>query len=269
MGLLAHKDTYCTSEDQVFSIAAPEWTPTWHPVEHKSVIHALQEAVNQIGLDISRKSYSLNKLGTKMFGVWQLQLSNDPTITPVLGFRNSIDKSLALGLCYGTHVFVCDNMAFSGDFVEFKRHTKSLTPEYLLHKFSEILPGVLQKADQFMNWHVNLKQFEVSYSDFRLLTFSAMDYDILPPSKFFPFIEAYKEENELTLFGFHGAVTRILRGKSFDIISSRTDRLNDMINSYLKSRGLLGNHTDIFADEHQAGYFDPIDVTYMDGSVYR
>jgi hypothetical protein len=33
-----------------------------------------------------------------------------------IGIRNSHDKSIRLGLTAGLRVFVCSNMAFSGDF---------------------------------------------------------------------------------------------------------------------------------------------------------
>jgi hypothetical protein len=266
MGLLAHCGTNYVSEQEVFAVPEPQWTNSWHPTAHSTIISALQKAVSELGLEIPNKTYSLNSSGTKMFGVWYLHAANDIQITSVLGIRNSIDKSLAFGLCYGTHVFVCDNMAFSGDFVEFKRHTKSLTSEYLLQKFSEILPGVLNKADQFLNWHLDLKKYEISRSDFRLLTFNAMDGNILMPSKFSSFIEAYREENDATLFGFYGAVTRILRGKSLDIISGRTERLNDLIRDYMLSRGFLGNHAEVLMEEYKAGYFDPVGITYFEGS---
>ena len=266
MGLLAHKDTVYASETEALAIPQPEWTPTWHPIAHSIIIEALQGSVKNLGLEVRSKAYSLNRSGTKMFGVWNLYRHENPNITPLLGFRNSIDKSLALGLSYGTHVFVCDNMAFSGDYVEFRRHTQSLTPEYLFEKFIDILPGVVHKSEEFLNWHTDLKSYELSYSDFRLLTFSAMDYRIIAPSTFTSFVEAYREENEATLYGFHGAVTGILRGRPLDVIASRTERLNDLIREFMRSRGYLGNPAEAFIDECKAGYFDPVDMTYQNGS---
>ena len=43
-----------------------------------------------------------------------------------IGIRNSHDKSLRLGLTAGLRVFVCSNMAFSGEFTPvLAKHTKS------------------------------------------------------------------------------------------------------------------------------------------------
>ena len=44
-----------------------------------------------------------------------------------IGLRNSNDKSMRLALTAGYRVFVCDNMAFAGDFTPvLYRHTRRL-----------------------------------------------------------------------------------------------------------------------------------------------
>jgi hypothetical protein len=44
-----------------------------------------------------------------------------------LGVRNSHDKTFALGLTVGYRVFICDNLAFHGDFMAVSRkHSKNL-----------------------------------------------------------------------------------------------------------------------------------------------
>jgi len=47
------------------------------------------------------------------------------TVCVALGLRNSHDKSFSLALTVGFRVFVCDNLAFIGDFqaVIAKKHT--------------------------------------------------------------------------------------------------------------------------------------------------
>jgi hypothetical protein len=43
--------------------------------------------------------------------------------TDMLGLRNSHDKSLPIGIAFGSRVFVCDNLAFSADHVIRRKHT--------------------------------------------------------------------------------------------------------------------------------------------------
>ena len=43
-----------------------------------------------------------------------------------LGFRNSYDRSMALGIAVGASVFVCDNLALTGDITIMKKHTRNV-----------------------------------------------------------------------------------------------------------------------------------------------
>jgi hypothetical protein len=59
-----------------------------------------------------------------MFGVLDLETSFDGCRFS-LGIRNSNDKSMRLALTVGYRVFVCDNMAFHGDFTPvLAKHSK-------------------------------------------------------------------------------------------------------------------------------------------------
>ena len=40
-----------------------------------------------------------------------------------IGFRNSYDKSMAIGIAIGAEVFVCDNLSLTGDITIMKKHT--------------------------------------------------------------------------------------------------------------------------------------------------
>ena len=60
-----------------------------------------------------------------MFGVLDLETQMEGCRFSI-GIRNSHDKSIRLGLTAGLRVFVCSNMAFSGDFRPvLAKHTKS------------------------------------------------------------------------------------------------------------------------------------------------
>src|SRR5215813_12609302 len=51
----------------------------------------------------------------KMFGVLDLETTFEGCRFSI-GIRNANDKSMRLAMTVGYRVFVCDNMAFSGDF---------------------------------------------------------------------------------------------------------------------------------------------------------
>src|SRR5215469_7209821 len=64
--------------------------------------------------------------GMKMFGVLDLETEMHGCRFAI-GLRNSHDKSMRLALTCAYRVFVCSNMAFSGDFTPvLAKHSKSL-----------------------------------------------------------------------------------------------------------------------------------------------
>jgi len=115
------------------TITKPEETETYVPVGHDWL--ALQ--VKAIGTsylgECIDSQYSLNKNGMQMFGVHKFKnhLAKDACIS--LGFRNSMDKSIPVGLVGGLNVFVCDNMAFYGTEKRVRRHTKNVVQDVYKH----------------------------------------------------------------------------------------------------------------------------------------
>jgi DNA polymerase III delta prime subunit len=74
---------------------------------------------------VVNEEYAASNDGMKMFGVLDLETQMEGCRFSI-GIRNSHDKSLRLGLTAGLRVFVCSNMAFSGDFTPvLAKHSKS------------------------------------------------------------------------------------------------------------------------------------------------
>jgi hypothetical protein len=106
------------TEAEVIQVPAVPFTNSFHPVHHRQVLDAIRSGVVATGLEIIKTEYVLANNGNRMFGIWDLSGGSDELCWSI-GIRNSMDKSMALGITAGTRVFVCDNLAFSGDFVEF------------------------------------------------------------------------------------------------------------------------------------------------------
>src|SRR5207253_10124184 len=65
--------------------------------------------------------------GMKMFGVLDLETAFEGCRFSI-GIRNASDKSMRLAMTVGYRVFVCDNMAFQGDFSPvLAKHTKKFS----------------------------------------------------------------------------------------------------------------------------------------------
>jgi len=236
--LIEHGDGKRALELQVMNVPEPKFTTTWHPVSHAKVIHALEVAVKNEGIDVVDKNYSLAAEGQNMFGTWSLDSGErDAKIGWELGFRNSVRKSFAIGITAGTNVFVCSNLCFSGDFLEFRRHTKQVDEEELIVLAGREVGQLIEKIKYQVGWQNYLKEILLPTHRFKMLTYDAMRRGVFSPSKFNKFVDCWeeetKQEKERSLYTFHGACTRLLRDRGLFQIATQTGELNRLADDYL------------------------------------
>lgn len=249
MSLIAHKDTKRVEESEVMAVATPIWTDSWHPVSHYDVIHTMSQAVRSMGIDVLNREYSLSADGAKMFGTWALSLGNGK-LGYELGIRNSLNKSMSLGVCAGTRVFVCDNMAFSSSFIAFRKHTSGLDLDELIVIAQRSVQGAVVEMHRMHDWQISLSEKYVPPCDFKALTFDLMKSGVMAPGHFNAFLSAHEEEKVETQFGgvlhgattlgtVHGAVTRVMREWNLIRVASATSKLEVVLNNYLEENPVL------------------------------
>src|SRR6185436_17808781 len=94
---------------------------------HSEVVDALIETLGFRKIAVVRDEYAVSRDGMKMFGV----LDIEPTFEGCrfsIGIRNANEKSMRLALTVGYRVFVCDNLAFKGDFTPvLAKHSKNFS----------------------------------------------------------------------------------------------------------------------------------------------
>src|SRR5262252_8711192 len=100
---------------ELAQIHVPQATRTHRPVPHHQIVEALVETLSFRHIGVVNEEYAVSADGMKMFGILDLETQMEGARFAI-GVRNSHDKSLRLGLTAGLRVFVCSNMAFSGDF---------------------------------------------------------------------------------------------------------------------------------------------------------
>ena len=122
--LLAHCGTNKLTREQLALIPAPEGTDTYQPLAHNHIVDALLESLTFRHISVVRDEYAVSEDGMKMFGVLDLEATFEGCRFSI-GVRNANDKSMRLAMTVGYRVFVCDNMAFHGDFTPvLAKHTK-------------------------------------------------------------------------------------------------------------------------------------------------
>lgn len=117
----------------------PEATKTYCPVPHWDYLQSVTKALEDFGYDIAEQHHALSKDGQRYFGMLFVP---GPKGLPrdfewAVGLRNSSDKSIACRLALGTRVFVCDNLAFSGEINVERKHTSRVFRD---------LPGLISSA---------------------------------------------------------------------------------------------------------------------------
>jgi hypothetical protein len=117
-----------TQEEYLLSIPVPEKTETYSPVPHRVLINEVTEKLKNKGLDIVNKNYWSNNDGRQMIGTYGIE-SDDSDLHMMLAFRNSYDKSMAVGFAAGAQVMICSNGMITGDLVVYRKHTGDVLEE--------------------------------------------------------------------------------------------------------------------------------------------
>lgn len=123
--LIAHAGAQKMTFDELKGLPVPLATRTHHPVPHHQIVEALVETLGFRHISVVRQEFAARPDGSKMFGVLDLDYEFTGCRFSI-GIRNANDKSMRLALTVGYRVFVCDNLAFQGDFTPvLAKHSKS------------------------------------------------------------------------------------------------------------------------------------------------
>lgn len=231
------------TESEVIQVPVVPFTRTFHPVHHKQVIDAVRTGISLTGMEVVKSQYVLARDGMQMFGVWDLNAGSSDLCWS-LGIRNSMDKSLALGITAGTKVFVCDNLAFDGEYLTFRKHTSGLDNEELEFLAYKSMKNMVPRLASFQKWHEGLRNHELKEQDAKLLLVEVLTDGVFPASKFNSFNDLYfGGVYEPTLWGFHEAVTDVLRGSNLLALPKKNRLLNNVINGFVGGIGIEGPST--------------------------
>lgn len=123
--LIAHNGTEKVTFEQLKGVATPPSTRFWRPVSHVELIETIKEGLSERGFVVEREDYAIGNEGQRLFGTMDLHgEGSTDLITDALGLRHDNVKRMAQQIIAGKRIFVCDNMAFSGDVTILKqKHT--------------------------------------------------------------------------------------------------------------------------------------------------
>jgi len=125
------------SVDELRKIEPPRGTTTWYPIPHFVLAERVREALMDQGYRVSEETHGVSQDGIRYFGVFESVGKFMEEYNLAIGLRNFNDKKRSAGISVGSHVFVCDNLAFTGEIVLRRKHTRFIERD---------LPGMIAEG---------------------------------------------------------------------------------------------------------------------------
>lgn len=114
---------------ELATVPTPPATGTHVPIPHIAVVESLVDTLNRRHIAVVGEEYAVSKDGMEMFGVVDLETSFDGCRFAI-GIRNANNKRFRLSCTVGLRVFVCQNLAFQGEYSPvLAKHSKHFSLE--------------------------------------------------------------------------------------------------------------------------------------------
>ncbi len=224
---------YCSLDD-LRNIPLPEETPTYKPVSHFDLATNLAEVSGTLLRDyqLDRSQYGLARDGNQMFGVHTYRNGSD-SMGLSIGFRNSYDKSMSVGIAIGASVFVCDNLALTGEIAIARKHTSNVWQD-----LEELTITTVYRSQN--NFHRIVEDAQImqaqhlSDDDAYRLTGLLYGHGIISPRQI-PIVKkewltpSHQEFEDRNVWNFYQAVTEALKGSPPPKILERHIALHQLL----------------------------------------
>lgn len=125
MTLCLHAGAESIDYDGLRSLVTPEPTETHVPIAHHRLVKLVETTLTMYGHEIVEQNHGVTPDGMRYFGLLRLK-SDYGHYEDTVGLRNSHDRTFPVGLGFGSHVFVCDNLSFIADKTIRTKHTAKL-----------------------------------------------------------------------------------------------------------------------------------------------
>lgn len=131
-GLMLHAGAKLVGRQELLGLPIPEATETHLPIPHSQIVEAVLEALAYRQIAVIKDEYGISADGMNVFGFIEVNIEHNG-VRLAIAIRNSNNKQFSLGIVAGFRVFICDNLALSGEFEALTRkHTKHLNlPEVI------------------------------------------------------------------------------------------------------------------------------------------
>jgi len=188
--LILHCGAERVKRSDLSRIPMPIQTRSYKPVAHPHIAELIAYEAQNRNYAIASEEYGLSKDGAKMFGLFRFYHNGHPEHTRALGFRNSYDKSLAVGLTAGLSVLVCDNLCFGGETVINRKHTTGIDIEELIPQAFNSLSSQFERLEENVE---RLKEECISISSAKLSIVKAAEIKAIPSCDIIQVLDEFRK----------------------------------------------------------------------------
>lgn len=213
MELITHRGGWEATVGDLASVAVPEPTDSYVPVPYQRFVEEVKLQIPRFGLRIESERFALAREGNQMFGVLSCRNGHTDDWCLAIGLRSSYDRSLAVGLVAGSHVFVCDNLAFHGESEVSRKHTINVFRD-LPDLIYRMLHGVAALKSLIEKDIRRMKQSPVSEAAANHLMVLAIRSNALPASRLPKLLEMWDRASDRTAWDLYNAFTGIQKSRS-------------------------------------------------------
>ena len=220
-----HTGGISKSFEELKTFQPPKATKTYSPVAHSDLIGIVKDNAEKTlqGYSFKDESFGVSpkigeNIGDKLFGVMTYEHDTIPDLGLSIGIRNSYDQSLSAGLVCGAKVFVCDNLAFSGDIRVSRKHTGDVVGdlENLIKSAMYQAPGRHQAIATDME---HMKEYSCTNDEAYSILGVAYGRDILKPRQLLGARNAWlnppqEDFEDRNLWSLYNAITEALKSSS-------------------------------------------------------
>lgn len=173
-GLYLHCGAALIDRTALYALPQPESLGRFHaPIHHADFLEELEGVLVDKGYEITDNAMGVTAEGARLFGLMSVRhkaLRHDDDGEYMIGYRGAHDQSLPRAVSRGRGLFVCDNLAFSGDAVMHTKQTTNLhlrLPMLLDDMVTDLGKGFQQQIQQYDTY--KLTQMTQSVADQAIL----------------------------------------------------------------------------------------------------
>jgi hypothetical protein len=238
VNLVLHCGAKNVPRSTVEKATTPAASATWVPVPHGRFLQQVESTISCNGLTVVNEAHALWNDGLRYFGL--MEVANGESHEDyglVVGLRNSHDKSFPASIALGSAVFVCDNLAFSGEVTITRRHTLFIERDLprIVHTAVGRLADMRGQQDERIRTY---KETELSDPTAHDLVIRAVDANVLPVTQVPAVLEEWRTPSHKefavdgkTLWRFHNAMTEAWKGRNLAALPRRSQALHGLLDS--------------------------------------